>query len=134
LEEELNDSSKHLEEELNENSVRDANKELNASQSSSKGSFVDATQINIEDTSSSVDTRQTHDRVLQDMAFLNESWANMVETEEEANKVLEDSGPNQDEGFQVSMSKNQKKAQKKLKQSSRDSYTTRLKGPNKPFK
>ncbi|GAU28119.1 hypothetical protein TSUD_295560 [Trifolium subterraneum] len=95
LEEELNDSTTQLEEELNDNSIRDANKELIASQSSSKGSFVAATQITTEDTSSSAETRQTPDIVLQDMAFLNESWAY---------KVLEDSGPNlaiQDKGFQI---------------------------------
>jgi hypothetical protein len=60
----------------------------------------------------------TPDRVAKDLVFLKESWANMVEAE----------------GFQIHMSKNKKKAQKKVKQSSRDSYATRSRVPPKPFK
>ncbi|MCH86912.1 hypothetical protein A2U01_0007774 [Trifolium medium] len=44
-----------------------------------------ATQTNhvIDDVESSDELRQTPVRVLKDMAFLNESWANMVDAEEE---------------------------------------------------
>jgi hypothetical protein len=72
------------------------------------------------------------------MAFLKESWANIVDAEEENQMNLADTGQHddlQDEGFQMQLSKSQKKAQKKLKHSSRDSYTTRSKGVSqKPFR
>jgi hypothetical protein len=77
------------------------------------------------------------ERVMQDMAFLKESWANMVEAEAEANIVAtetEQREDNFDDGFQVHLSKNQKKAQKKLKCTSKDSYATRSKVAPKPFK
>jgi hypothetical protein len=67
------------------------------------------------------------------MAFLKESWANMVEAEDEADHNIADTNLH-DDGFQIHMSKNQKKAQKKVKQSSRDSYATRSRVPPKPFK
>jgi hypothetical protein len=77
------------------------------------------------------------DRVVRDMVFLKESWANMTETDDAALQNVEDTSNNGDsneQGFQLHMSKNQKKAQKKLKQSSRDSYATRSKVPPKPFR
>jgi hypothetical protein len=74
---------------------------------------------------------------MQDMAFLKESWANMVEAEEEATteaNETEQREDNFDDGFQVHLSKNQKKAQKKLKCPSKDSYATRSKVAPKPFR
>jgi hypothetical protein len=50
---------------------------------------------------------------------------------------LEDTGQNEDkhdDGFQLQRSKSQKKAQKKLKQSSKDSYATRSRVSSKPFR
>jgi hypothetical protein len=67
------------------------------------------------------------------MAFLKESWANMVEADNETNQNIADTNLH-DDGFQIHMSKNKKKAQKKVKQSSRDSYATRSRVPPKPFK
>jgi hypothetical protein len=59
----------------------------------------------------------------------------MVDAEEESRKLLEDTDQGVDEeGFQLQISKNQKRAQKKLKQLSRDTYSTRSKVPPKPFK
>jgi hypothetical protein len=66
---------------------------------------------------------QIPDRVVSDMAFLKESWANLTEADAALQNV-EDTNLTADQGFQIHMSKNQKKAQKKLKQSSRDSYAT----------
>jgi hypothetical protein len=77
------------------------------------------------------------DRVIKDMAFLKQSWANMTEEDEATQKLLHDLGPNTDltdEGFQVMMSKATKKAHKKGLHTRRDSYTTRSKGSSKPFK
>jgi hypothetical protein len=74
----------------------------------------------------------TPSRVAKDMAFLKESWANMVEAEDDTNQMMEHTA--QDEGFQIHLSKNKKKAQKKLMQSSRDSYATRSRVPPKPFR
>jgi hypothetical protein len=69
------------------------------------------------------------------MEFLKNSWANMME-EDDADRVLVDPGPsvNPNAGFQIVLSKNQKKGQKRTTFSSRDSYTTRSKGTSKPFK
>jgi hypothetical protein len=73
--------------------------------------------------------------VAKDMEFLKNSWANMME-EEEADKVLEDPGPsaNPNAGFQLVLSKNQRKGQKRATVANMDSYTTRSKGTSKPFK
>jgi hypothetical protein len=71
------------------------------------------------------------------MAFLKESWANLAEAEEEAinaanaNEHMESS---HDDVFQVHLTKNQKKAQKKLKYTSKDSYATKSKVAPKPFR
>jgi hypothetical protein len=44
----------------------------------------------------------TPERVTQDMAFLKESWANMADAEDEALKLLEDTGQGlDDDGFQI---------------------------------
>jgi hypothetical protein len=76
------------------------------------------------------------DKVARDMAFLKESWANMTEADE-AFQNFEPTNHEVDitnQGFQIHMSKQQKKTLKKLKQSSRDSYATRSKVPSKPFR
>ncbi|WJX67904.1 hypothetical protein P8452_52331 [Trifolium repens] len=80
---------------------------------------------------------QPPDRVLKDMAFLKESWANMTEAEEEAHEALHETDQMEGitaDGFQLHLSKNQKKIQKKLKHSSKDSYATRSKVATKPFR
>jgi hypothetical protein len=80
---------------------------------------------------------QPPDRVLKDMAFLKESWANMTEAEEDAHEVLNETDQMEGttaDGFQIHLSKNQKKIQKKLKQSSKDSYATRSKVAPKPLR
>ncbi|GAU20528.1 hypothetical protein TSUD_130860 [Trifolium subterraneum] len=124
-----------LEEELNEH-LND--KDLNAS--ASLNSFVADTQnqsINTSASSASDESRQTPVRVLKDMAFLKESWANMAEADEEARQALEEpETDNNDDGYTVQLSKSQKKkrAQKKKKQSSRDSYATRSKVSPIPLK
>jgi hypothetical protein len=137
----LREQDKELEQDLNDN--------LNDDDTSSQDSFVDATQMDgqivvaqlNQDQPLNVESSQdagkipTPDRVAQDMAFLKQSWANMVDAEDESMKLLEDTGQGLDEdGFQLQISKNQKKAQKKLKQLSRDTYSTRSKVPPKPFK
>jgi hypothetical protein len=106
---------------------------------SSQGSFIDATQhdrpssegdLNVQGTSSA-----TTENVRKDMAFLNDSWANMAENDDEEARLLnflEQPPPVQN--FQVQVSKSQKKQQKKLTQSSRDSYATRSRVTQKPFK
>jgi hypothetical protein len=76
------------------------------------------------------------DKVARDMAFLKESWANMTEADEAFQTVdttCHDAG-NTDQGFQVHMSRQQKKTLKKVKHSSRDSYATRSKVASKPFR
>ncbi|WJX89597.1 hypothetical protein P8452_71581 [Trifolium repens] len=55
-----------------------------------------------------VDQRQTPDRIIKDMQFLKESWAAMAE-EEENLVISENEVEIQNDGFQVSMSKHQKK-------------------------
>ncbi|KAK2371589.1 hypothetical protein QL285_084515 [Trifolium repens] len=77
------------------------------------------------------------ERVARDMAFLKESWANMTEADDAIQQNVEDTSPienSNDTGFQLHLSKHQKKAQKRIKQSSRDSYATRSKVPPKPFR
>jgi hypothetical protein len=71
------------------------------------------------------------------MHFLKQSWANMTEAaEEELQQVDDTSLPtnSNEQGFQLHLTKQQKKAQKKITQSSRDSYATRSKVPPKPFR
>jgi hypothetical protein len=53
----------------------------------------------------------TPTRVARDMAFLKESWANMVEDEENTSNNVDDTTLH-DEGFQIHLSKNQKKSSK----------------------
>jgi hypothetical protein len=112
--------------------------ELN-DESSSQGSFVDATQEKQDKTSSSESDKLdiTSDRVKNDMAFLKDSWANMIKNEEEEARLLThlEKEPAQPvDNFQLKMSKGQKKTQKRLNQSSKDSYATRSKVFQKPFK
>jgi hypothetical protein len=110
---------------------------------SSQGSYIDATQElhdkssdesdkNVQGTSSA-----TPEKVKKDMAFLNESWANMVDNDDEEARLMQflEKAPSQPvENFQVQLSKGQKRTQKKLNQSSKDSYQTRSKVSLKPFK
>ncbi|MCH83360.1 DUF4283 domain protein, partial [Trifolium medium] len=119
-----------LEKELNTNT----SPVLVSSDSNSKDSFVQATQQNLEDDGNSSasaviitpTSSSTPERVLKDMVFLKESWANMVETEQEQE---DDGTPDIEEpdGFTVALSKNQRKQQKKKSKSSKDSYLTRSK-------
>jgi hypothetical protein len=67
------------------------------------------------------------------MEFLRESWANLAEAEDNAT-TKDDMIHTADDGFQVQLSKNQKKAQKKVLHSSKDSYATRSKFSLKPLK
>jgi hypothetical protein len=112
--------------------------ELN-DESSSQGSFVDATQEQQDKSSSSESDKLdiTPDRVKNDMAFLKDSWANMIENEEEEARLLthlEQEPAQHVDNFQLKMSKSQKKTQKRMNQSSKDSYATRSKVFQKPFK
>jgi hypothetical protein len=71
------------------------------------------------------------------MNFLKESWANMVEEDDVTQQDLEIANNTemlQDDGFQVAMSKQQRKIQKKKSQSGKDSYVTRSKVSSKSFR
>jgi len=156
----LKEQDKQLEKEINaEMSIADANinEDGNGDESSSTGSeFVDATQIHEETVSSdettnkdktpaaSIDgqgsTASSQNTNQKNKQFLKEAWANMAESEEVEVRLIVDLEKNtdinqqKDDGFQLQLSKSQKKAHKK-KQSSRDSYATRSKGANpKPFR
>jgi hypothetical protein len=128
---------KQIEDDLNTVRVDDDD---TLSGSDSSASFVDATQNQITTASASTaspDQRSTPDRIVKDMEFLKNSWANMAEEEE--NQLVVDAAVQAvhqvpDEGFTVSMSKHQKKVQRKKIHSSKDSYATRSKVPSKPFK
>ncbi|KAK2400289.1 hypothetical protein QL285_050002 [Trifolium repens] len=106
---------------------------------SSQGSFVESTQV-ISHNSACNDSEkriETPDRVIKDMDFLKNSWANMVENEDEEARLTEflEKEPTQSaDGFQIKLSKGQKRSQKKQNQSSRDSYATRSRVNPKPFK
>jgi hypothetical protein len=100
-----------------------------ASDTSSQGTFVDATQHQIIVHEGA--TNITPERVIQDMNFLKQSWANMVEAEEGTSNFPED----QDDGFQEVKNRGHKRNIKKLAQANRGNYTTRSKVvPSKPFK
>jgi hypothetical protein len=89
------------------------------------------------ETSNTVPSNLIPERVARDMNFLKQSWANMTEAADETLQHVVDTSlttdPNE-QGFQLHLSKQQKKAQKKITQSSRDSYATRSKVPPKPFR
>jgi hypothetical protein len=105
-------------------------------QSDSEESIVNATQFQVGNDSASnadADQRQTPDWIMKDMHFLKESWAAMAE-EEENLVISENEEENQNGGFQVSMSKHQKKVLKKKNQSSKESYATRSRVNSKPFR
>jgi hypothetical protein len=134
----LKDQDKQLEDELN--AVRVEEVTMSDSDSSE---FVDATQHQITTASASntvspgIDQRTTPDRIVKDMEFLKNSWANMAEEEEnqQLDVVVEQPANHEnDEGFIVSLSKHQKKVQRKKITSSKDSYATRSKVSSKPFK
>jgi hypothetical protein len=85
-----------------------------ADDASSQGSFIDATQEMHDKSSTDGDhdfSDKTPDNVKKDMVFLNESWANMVENEEE-DTSLNQAPSLPVENFQVVLSKGQKRAQK----------------------
>jgi hypothetical protein len=112
--------------------------EENIDNSSSTDDFVDATQFQKDDTIA-VDQHEvsTPVRVQNDMRFLKESWATMVDLEEQEAAIAGTSlvdAQKKDDGFQIQMSKHQKKAQKRTTISSKDSYATRSKVSSKPFK
>jgi hypothetical protein len=102
------------------------------SESSSHDSFVaDSNHLEV--------SHHTPERVKRDMVFLKNSWANMAELEE--NEALHESEAspstetlNSADGFHVKLSKSKKKAHKRGVQSSKDSYATRSKVLQKPFK
>ncbi|MCH87332.1 hypothetical protein A2U01_0008200, partial [Trifolium medium] len=126
-----------LEAELNADNIMNVNTSK-ATVTSSQSSFVNATEEQEKGSSSvSESLDATPDRVKSDMAFLNDSWANMVENEDEEARLMEqlEKDPTQPaENFQMKMCKGQKKSQKKQNQSSRDSYATRSRVTQKPFK
>jgi hypothetical protein len=105
--------------------------------SDSDESFVNATQnLGHADTQFPVN-KLTNERILNDMNFLKESWANMVEEDDVTQQDLEIANNTemlQDDGFQVAMSKQQRKIQKKKSQSGKDSYVTRSKVSSKSFR
>jgi hypothetical protein len=140
------EQDKSLEVELSENSLKsiEINDNVNIDDDvSSQGSYIDATQ-DLQDKSSNEgelkdqgNSSMTPPNVKKDMAFLNESWANMVENEDQEARLqqfLEQDPPQAVQNFQVVLSKSQKKAQKKQNISSKDSYATRSKVNLKPFK
>jgi hypothetical protein len=106
------------------------------SDSSQDSAFVDATQFQKDDVPI-LEPVVPPDRVQKDMIFLKQSWANIADLEDQDMPQVDiaPTVPQQcDEGFQVQLSKQQKKAQKKLSHSSKDSYATRSKVSQKPFK
>ncbi|WJX72821.1 hypothetical protein P8452_56661 [Trifolium repens] len=140
------EQDKSREVELSENSLKsiETNDNVNIDDDvSSHGSYIDATQ-DLQDKSSNEgelkdqgNSSMTPPNVKKDMAFLNESWANMVENEDQEARLqqfLEQDPPQAVQNFQVVLSKSQKKAQKKQNISSKDSYATRSKVNLKPFK
>jgi hypothetical protein len=124
-----------LEADLNAVVENDTDKEFSDSES-----VFDATQmqpVQASASNTSVEQRPTPERILQDMEFLKTSWANMAEEDESSQKNLEDSEKktdDHDDGFKITLSKHQKKAQKKKNQSSKDSYATRSRVSTKPFR
>ncbi|KAK2368654.1 hypothetical protein QL285_081835 [Trifolium repens] len=112
------EQDKSLEVELSENNLQD--------KSSNEGELKDQGNSSM-----------TPPNVKKDMAFLNESWANMVENEDQEARLqqfFEQDPPQAVQNFQVVLSKSQKKAQKKQNISSKDSYATRSNVNLKPFK
>jgi hypothetical protein len=132
LEEELNNGIE-FETEIGE--VHDSDVQT----SSTKGSFVDATQFQ-QDTDTNSEGNiliTTPERVKKDMEFLKESWANMADNDEVEARLmeyLEKDPPLAVDNSQGKLSKGQKKAQKKQNQSSKDSYATRSRVNPEPFK
>jgi hypothetical protein len=105
--------------------------------SSSQGSTVKATQHSKSNSSASDSLLVTPERVVKDMNFLKNSWANMVDEEVEEEDQIEDTENNDnshDSGFQLVMSKAQKQNQKKKNKTGVDTYGTRSRVNKKPFK
>jgi hypothetical protein len=124
------------------NSPKKDNIESNDDSSTAETDFVDATQVDDEDSISN-DSVSNHEavpiRVQQDMQFLRDSWANIAEIEGAENRLLtelerEEPIYNREEptSFQMVQSKRKTKLQKKA---ATNSYSTRSKvGHPKPFK
>jgi hypothetical protein len=108
--------------------------------SSSQGSIVKDTQAHNgskSNSSNSASLVKTPDRVIKDMNFLKDSWANMVDEEEDEEDQIEDSDKieeSHESGFQVVLSKAQKNNQRKKKQVGGGTYGTRSRVAPKPFK
>jgi hypothetical protein len=106
--------------------------------SSQDSDFVDETQFHRDYApAEDIQIDNTPERVQKDMRFLKDSWANIVDLEEQEaiNSMVAAEEPLVgEEGFQVKTSKHQRKVQKKKIQSSKDSYATRSKVNQKPFK
>jgi hypothetical protein len=137
-----------LEKELNE-SVAKETQELNHEDdvSISHGSFVADTQKQDSplEASENEDDQIEHTpvRVMNDMVFLQKSWAHMTEAEvEEINipvaavtsTIVHAPAIVDKEGFQMVLPKTRKKTQKNAIQISKGTYSTRAKVPQKPFK
>lgn len=101
---------------------------------------MDATQTqedSIDDTAQSKSPKDANPvRILRDIEFLKNSWAHMIENNKEEDSLSTKSPPNvgvsnqlivDQDGFQLKLSKGQKKAQKRLNQLSKDTYSTRSK-------
>ncbi|WJX25343.1 hypothetical protein P8452_14395 [Trifolium repens] len=122
-----------------EDSFEDVEENNDNSSSTDDSQFVDATQFQKDDTIADDQHEvSTPISVQNDMRFLKESWATMVDQEEQEAAIAETSlvdAQKKDDGFQIQMSKHQKKAQKKRTTiSSKDSYATRSKVSSKPSK
>jgi len=141
----LKEQDNVLEHELNIELQRENGQELDKDSISSEGTFVEATQqlSAQEHSGAEEDNIPTLERVQKDIAFLNRSWANMIENEETVDNLYEtlDKEPlvavpqqTDNEGFQVQLSKHKKKALRKENQQSKSSISTRSKVVHKPFK
>lgn len=138
-----------LEQELNEQHQNIMVARVNDDGSSTGSEFVDETQTNLVtdsmDEDESIETPaqlqvalvSSADTNKKNMNFLKESWNNMAENVTEEAGLLaileKETVSTDDDGFQIQMSKHQKKTQRK-KQINRENYATRSRGSNKPFK
>lgn len=138
-----------LEQELNEQHQNIMVARVNDDGSSTGSEFVDETQTNLVtdsmDEDESIETPaqlqvalvSSADTNKKNMNFLKESWNNMAENVNEEAGLLaileKETVSTDDDGFQIQMSKHQKKTQRK-KQINRENYATRSRGSNKPFK
>jgi hypothetical protein len=142
----LGDATGNIEENLNR-MVRSSTKEDDIENDDDESStaetdFVDATQVQDEDNISQ-DSGSNHEiipeRIQQDIQFLKDSWANIVENEDAEKRLMDDlerDEPSTDEqsaSFQMVQSK--KTAKLKKKTAAKIPYSTRSKvGHSKPSK